>query len=71
MVNAARGGLVEDEALIAALRTGRVAAAGLDVFEGEPNIHPAYAGMSEYIFAAACGERDSGDEYGDGDAGAG
>lgn len=45
VVNAARGGLVEDEALIAALRTGRVAAAGLDVFEGEPNIHPAYAGM--------------------------
>ena len=46
VVNAARGGLVEDEALIAALRTGRVAAAGLDVFEGEPNIHPAYAGMA-------------------------
>jgi len=45
VVNAARGGLVEDEALIAALRTGRVAAAGLDVFEGEPNINPAYAGM--------------------------
>jgi lactate dehydrogenase-like 2-hydroxyacid dehydrogenase len=45
VVNAARGGLVEDEALIAALKTGRVAAAGLDVFEGEPNIHAAYAGM--------------------------
>jgi lactate dehydrogenase-like 2-hydroxyacid dehydrogenase len=42
VVNAARGRLVEDEALIAALRCGRIAAAGLDVFEGEPQIHPAY-----------------------------
>ncbi|MGA8509439.1 MAG: NAD(P)-dependent oxidoreductase [Candidatus Sulfotelmatobacter sp.] len=32
----------DDEALIAALRSGRVAAAGLDVYEGEPHIHPAY-----------------------------
>jgi lactate dehydrogenase-like 2-hydroxyacid dehydrogenase len=45
VINAARGGLVEDEALIAALKTGRVAAAGLDVFEGEPNIHPGYIGL--------------------------
>ncbi len=45
VINAARGGLVEDGALIAALKTGRVAAAGLDVFEGEPNIKPAYVGL--------------------------
>jgi lactate dehydrogenase-like 2-hydroxyacid dehydrogenase len=42
VVNAARGSLVDDEALIAALRTGHLAAVGLDVYEGEPHIHPAY-----------------------------
>ena len=42
VVNTARGGLVVDEDLIAALRSGQVAAAGLDVFAGEPKIHPAY-----------------------------
>ena len=42
VVNTGRGGLVDDEALIAALTNGRIAAAGLDVFEGEPNIHSGY-----------------------------
>lgn len=43
IVNIARGELVDDEALVAALRSGKVAAAGFDVFNGEPNdIHPAY-----------------------------
>jgi lactate dehydrogenase-like 2-hydroxyacid dehydrogenase len=42
VVNTARGGLIVDEDLIAALKSGQVAAAGLDVFAGEPNLHPGY-----------------------------
>ena len=42
VVNAARGSLVDDDALIQALRSGRIAAAGLDVYNGEPHINPEY-----------------------------
>ena len=45
VVNTARGGLVVDDDLIAALKSGRVAAAGLDVFEGEPKLHPEYIAL--------------------------
>ncbi len=40
LVNIARGGIVDDAALAAALRDKAIAAAGLDVFEGEPKVHP-------------------------------
>ncbi|NLC36815.1 MAG: D-glycerate dehydrogenase [Alcaligenaceae bacterium] len=40
--NIARGDIIDDTALVAALESGAIAAAGLDVFAGEPDIHPAY-----------------------------
>jgi lactate dehydrogenase-like 2-hydroxyacid dehydrogenase len=45
VVNTARGGLLVDEDLIAALKSGHVAAAGLDVYEGEPKLNPGYVGL--------------------------
>jgi lactate dehydrogenase-like 2-hydroxyacid dehydrogenase len=45
VVNTARGGLVVDDDLIAALKSRRIAAAGLDVFEGEPKLNPAYISL--------------------------
>jgi glyoxylate reductase len=45
VVNAARGSLIDDAALIAALRSGKIAAAGLDVFDGEPRVDPGYLAL--------------------------
>ena len=49
LTNIARGGIVDDAALAAALRTGVIAAAGLDVFEGEPAVHPDLLGLGNVV----------------------
>jgi lactate dehydrogenase-like 2-hydroxyacid dehydrogenase len=45
LVNSARGDLIDDEALISALRSGHVFSAGLDVYTGEPALHPGYRAL--------------------------
>ena len=49
VVNTGRGTTVDDDALIAALRSGHVAAAGLDVFTAEPAIHPGYLALENAV----------------------
>lgn len=46
VVNASRGAVIDDIALIAALKSGKLAAAGLDVYNNEPDIHPEYRELS-------------------------
>lgn len=46
LTNIARGGIVDDVALIDALKHKRIAAAGLDVFENEPAFHPGFLDLS-------------------------
>jgi len=49
VVNAARGTLVDDAALIAALQSGQVGYAGLDVYDGEPRVNPGYLGLENIV----------------------
>ena len=49
IANAARGTLIDDAALVAALRSGHVAAAGLDVYNNEPRVDPLYLGLESVV----------------------
>jgi glyoxylate/hydroxypyruvate/2-ketogluconate reductase len=49
LINIARGGVVDDAALIEALTQGRLAAAGLDVFENEPALNNAFLGLDNVV----------------------
>ena len=51
LVNIARGGIADDAALAVALRDGKLAAAGLDVFEGEPAVHPDLLGLDNVVLS--------------------
>jgi gluconate 2-dehydrogenase len=51
LINIARGGIVDDEALAKALQSGKIFAAGLDVFEGEPQVHPELLKCSNIVLA--------------------
>jgi len=48
-IHASRGGVVDDAALVAALRSGRLAGAGLDVYEGEPNLDRDLLGFENVV----------------------
>ena len=51
LINIARGGIVDDAALAQALKEKRIFAAGLDVFEGEPRVHPELLKLSNVVLA--------------------
>ena len=62
LVNLARGGIVDDAALAQALADKRIFAAGLDVYEGEPKVHPAlleaeHVALTPHIASATVGTR--------------
>jgi lactate dehydrogenase-like 2-hydroxyacid dehydrogenase len=49
LINTARGDIVDDDALIAALHSGHLTGAGLDVFRGEPHLDSRYLGMENVV----------------------
>jgi glyoxylate/hydroxypyruvate/2-ketogluconate reductase len=55
LINIGRGGLIDENALAAALSAGKILGAGLDVFEGEPGINPALLAMKNVVLTPHIG----------------
>jgi gluconate 2-dehydrogenase len=55
LINSTRGGVVDDNALVHALKTGVIRAAGLDVFEGEPKLDAGFLALKNVVLAPHIG----------------
>ena len=55
LINSTRGGVVDDAALVAALKAGTIRAAGLDVFENEPRLNPEFLKLDNVVLAPHVG----------------
>jgi gluconate 2-dehydrogenase len=55
LINSTRGGVVDDAALVAALKNGTIRAAGLDVFENEPKLNPEFLALDNVVLAPHIG----------------
>jgi lactate dehydrogenase-like 2-hydroxyacid dehydrogenase len=55
LINSTRGGVVDDAALIDALKKGTIRASGLDVFENEPNLRPEFLVLDNVVLAPHIG----------------
>jgi glyoxylate reductase len=51
LINASRGPVVDEKALVQALKEGKIAGAGLDVYEREPEVEPALLSMKNVVLA--------------------
>lgn len=60
IINTARGGLIDEMALLAALQEGRIYGAGLDVFEQEPPADPAWYALDNLVMGSHCSSSTAG-----------